>query len=73
MVDIDMTEIGKRIKELRSELGLSQAQLAEKIGVAQNTVAQYESGKSKISIDVLVNLAKVFEISTDYILCIKND
>lgn len=68
MIEIDMTEVGKRIKDLRNELGLTQTQLAQKIGVATNTVSQYEKGLSKTSIDVIANLAVILETTTDYLL-----
>ena len=68
MIEIDMKELGARIKELRTERGLSQKQLADKIGVAANTVSQYESGQSKTSIDILANLAVELDTTTDYLL-----
>lgn len=68
MIEIDMQKIGERIRELRLECGLSQTQLADKIGVATNTISQYESGKSKTSIDVLANLAVELDTTTDYLL-----
>ena len=68
MIEINMIEVGQRIKELRLENGMTQTQLAEKIGVATNTISQYEKGLSKTSIDVIANLADVFETSTDYLL-----
>ena len=68
MIDFDMVKTGNRIKELRTVCGLSQRALAEKVGVAQNTLTQYEKGTSKISLDVLVILATVLETSTDYLL-----
>lgn len=67
-----MKEIGKRIKEQRTNSKLSQKELAIQVGVKQNTIAQYENGTAKMSIDVLVKLADVFSCTTDYILCIKD-
>ena len=68
MIEIDMKILGAKIKELRTERGLSQKQLAEKIGVAANTVSQYERGQSKTSIDILANLAVELDTTTDFIL-----
>lgn len=68
MIKFNMEKTGLRIKELRTVFGLSQKALAEKIGVAQNTLTQYEKGTSKISLDVLVKLAQILETSTDYLL-----
>ncbi len=68
MIEINIKELGERIRELRTECGLSQKQLAAKIGVATNTVSQYESGKSKTSIDVLANLAVALDSTTDFLL-----
>lgn len=68
MIDFDMRKTGERIKELRQGLGISQKNLAEKIGVAQNTLAQYEKGTSKTSLEVLVNLAVELDATTDYLL-----
>ena len=48
----DMKKVGLRIKQLRKAGGLSQLDLARKIGVAQNTLAQYENGTSRVSVEV---------------------
>ena len=66
-----MKVVGQRIRELREGLEMSQPVLAEKINVAKNTLSQYESGACKMSIDVLVRLAKALDISTDYLLGLK--
>ena len=68
MIDFDMKKTGARIKALRQSLGISQKNLAEKVGIAQNTLAQYEKGTSKMSIDVLVNLATELDTTSDYLL-----
>lgn len=72
MIEINMKEFGEKVKELRTERGLSQKQLADKLGVATNTVSQYESGKSKTSIDVLANLAVELDTTTDFLLGLEN-
>ncbi len=51
---------------------MSQRELADKIGVAQNTVSQYESGVSELSMEVLFHLAIVLETTSDYLLGITN-
>ncbi len=68
MQDIDMVQIGQRIKELRTEHKLSQTDLAKEIGIAQNTLSQYENGIVKAGIEIIVKLAQIFKTSTDYIL-----
>ncbi len=68
MVNFDMSKMGQRIKELRLESGMSQSELAAKIGVAQNTITQYEKGTAKASLEVLVNLAVALKTTADYLL-----
>lgn len=68
MKDFSAIETGRRIKELRKELEISQKLLAEKVGIKQNTVAQYEKGTAKPSLEVLVKLAIAFDTTTDYLL-----
>lgn len=60
--------IGERIKEMRNENGLTQQQLASLIGVAQNTISQYENGTANASIEIIVRLADVLHTTTDYLL-----
>lgn len=68
MKDFNAEELGRRIKELRVEADLSQKGLAEKAGIKQNTVAQYEKGVAKPSLEVLVRLAIIFQTTTDFLL-----
>lgn len=72
MIDFDITIMAKRIKELRLALGLTQKQLGEKIGVEQNTIANYERCYASPSLSSLVHLAVVLETTTDYLLGIKD-
>jgi len=63
-----MTEIGKRIKELRTRTGLSQQRLAELMGVSRPAISQMESGGRKVSADELARLADVLNVSADSLL-----
>ncbi len=58
----------KRLKELRKEKNLSQAELAEFINMSQTGYSQYERTTRKISLETLKNLADFYNISADYLL-----
>ena len=64
----DTKASGKRIKQLRQEMNLSQEQLAEKLNVSQNTIAKIECGLRRPSVDFLIELAEFFETSIHYIV-----
>ena len=57
-----------RLKEIREEKKYSQMQLAKVLHIKQNTYSQYETGARQIPIDLLVCLAKYYNVSVDYIL-----
>ena len=59
---------GKRMRDRRRELGITQAQLAEMVGTAQARISQIENGESEPSIDVLMRLARALGVTTDYLL-----
>ena len=61
-------EFGNRLKELRNQSRLTQAQLAERLGVTKSVVSFYELQERSPSPDVLVKLSQVFHVSTDYLL-----
>ena len=65
-----MKEIGKRIKELRTENNLSQQQFGKLLSVSQDTVSLWENGKSLPTTENLIVIAKTFKVTTDYILCL---
>ena len=56
------------MKSLRIEKKLTQKQVADRIGLAISAVSSYESGTRYPSYDVLVKLARIFHVSTDYLL-----
>lgn len=59
---------GNRIRELRKKKGMSQTELAEKIGVSLNTMSKIESDKSDIPSESLKKVSEIFEVSADYLL-----
>lgn len=58
----------KKLKSLRIEKKLTQKQVADRIGLAISAVSSYESGTRYPSYDVLVKLARIFHVSTNYLL-----
>ncbi len=62
------TEIKDRIKLLRKSKNLSQAEFAEMIGCTKSQVAQWEVGNNYPKLENLIKLARVFEVTTDWIL-----
>lgn len=58
----------ENIRNLRIDGGYTQRQIAEYLGVSQNTYSQYEIGVLNYSVDVLMKLADFYEVSVDYLL-----
>ena len=58
----------KRIKELRIENGITQKELANKLQTTNSSVCDWERGRSQPDLQTLTELAKLFEVSTDYLL-----
>lgn len=65
---LDYTEIGKKIRSLRRARNLSQEQLAEKIWISTTHMSHIETGSTKLSLPVLVDLANTLQVGTDEIL-----
>lgn len=61
-------KIGEIIKDLRKEKKLTQTQLAELLFVSQDTISLWELDKSLPDVVNVVKMAKIFNVSTDYIL-----
>ncbi len=60
--------LGQRIGELRVAFGWSQVELAKRLGVAKQTVSNWENDNIQPSIEMLVHLSKIFGVGTDYLL-----
>lgn len=63
-----MATTAERIKQLRKKKGISQSELAEVIGVKNNTVSTWERGTRKPDFEALNLLSDYFEVSFEYIL-----
>lgn len=57
-----------RLKDLREDLDIKQKTIADFLHIKQNTYSQYENGQRQLPIDVLIQLADYYNVSTDYIL-----
>lgn len=63
-----MVNFGEKVKLLRKERNLTQKQLADMLGVVVSAISSYESGARYPSYDGLIRLARIFHVSTDYLL-----
>ena len=61
-------EIGQRIRRYRKACGLSQEALAEKVGISATHMSHIETGNTKLSLPVLVNIAEALSVQTDALL-----
>ncbi|MBO6141067.1 MAG: helix-turn-helix transcriptional regulator [Ruminococcus sp.] len=63
-----MVDFGQTLKELRKRSGLTQQQLAERLWITKSMVSYYEQSLRAPSPDVLIKIAAIFHVSTDYLL-----
>ncbi len=66
-----MVNFGDKLKHLRIEKNLTQKQLAERIGLATSAISSYESGNRYPTYDVMAKFARIFHVSTDYLIGIE--
>ena len=57
-----------RLKDLREDNDLTQRELAERLHISQNTYSQYENGVRQLPIEILIEISRIYDVSTDYIL-----
>lgn len=63
-----MESLNDRIKKLRKNAGMTQAELADKLGVTDKAVSKWESGEGDPSLSLLTSLASVFDVTMDYLV-----
>ena len=62
---MDYYKIGQRIRKIRKAHGLSQEELAEKVNISTTHMSHIETGNTKLSLPVLVDIAAALEVRTD--------
>ncbi len=67
-----MVDFGKRLKELRKASKMTQAELAKRLSVTKSVVSYYELQERTPSPEILIKLASVFHVTTDYLLGIEH-
>ena len=60
--------MGEKLRTLRLNRNLTQNQIADRIGLAISAISSYESGMRYPSYETLIKLARIFHVSTDYLL-----
>lgn len=68
---IDYVEIGKRIRQVRKRKDWTQARLAEAVGCSTANITNIEKAKTKLSLNMLVRIADILEVSADEIIGLK--
>lgn len=64
-------EIGKRIRRYREACGISQIQLAEKLGISNSRVSNWEQGINRPDADILAEMCRVLEVSPSDLLDVR--
>ena len=66
-----MVDFSAKLRDLRKQAGMTQQQLADKLGITKSVVSYYELSERTPSPEVLKDLAMIFRVSTDYLLGIE--
>ena len=66
-----MVDFGNILKTLRLREKMTQAQLAQKLGLTKSVISAYETGLRLPSYDILIHIARIYNVSTDYLLGIE--
>ena len=67
-----MVDFGNTLKTLRIKNDMTQSQLSQKLGLTKSVISAYENGLRMPSYDVLIAIAKLFKVTTDYLLGIEH-
>ena len=67
-IEANKNMIGKKLKEIRKDLNITQNTLSKKCGISQSTYSAYENGKNLISTITIYSICITYNISMDYIV-----
>ena len=67
-----MVDFGQKLRNLRLEAGMTQAELAQRLNITKAVISYYELHERCPSPEVLIKLASIFHVSTDYLLGISS-
>lgn len=65
-----MVDCSEKLKALREARGMTQLQVANRIGISKAMISAYETASKAPSIEVLIRLSRLFGVSVDYLVCI---
>lgn len=60
---------GKRLRETRMNNGITQQKMADLLNIGLRSYQKYEEGSREPSFNILIQIADIFKVSTDYLLC----
>lgn len=65
-----MVDCSEKLEALREARGLTQLQVANRIGISKAMISAYETASKAPSIEVLIRLSRLFGVSVDYLVCV---
>lgn len=67
-----MVDCSEKLKALREARGLTQLQVADRIGISKAMISAYETASKAPSIEVLIRLSRLYGVSIDYLVCVNS-
>ncbi len=67
---IPMFDCSEKLRALREKSGMTQLQVANRIGVSKTMISAYETSGKAPSVEMLIRLSRLFGVSIDYLVCI---
>jgi len=65
---LNLSDVGQRLSFIRKSKGLNQKEFAKKIGVALNTLSNYERGIQNMSVETAAKICNILDVSTDFFI-----